>query len=63
MSIMDSHFCVLGRDHGEKSSAKLDFDAACNLIVELDFGVEGVGGGPALGEGDPAVGILALEFS
>ena len=63
LSIMDSDFGVLGRYAGEKSCADFEFDALCDLIVEFDFGVEGVEGGPALGQSDAAVSILSLEFA
>jgi len=33
------------------------------LIVEFDFGVEGVEGGPSLSQGDAAVSVLSLEFA
>lgn len=63
LSVMQADFGVLIGHARQKGCAKLEFDAPGNLIVELDFGVEGVGGGPALGQGDAAVGVLSLEFA
>jgi hypothetical protein len=33
------------------------------LVVEFDFGVEGIGGCPTLSQGDSTVGIFSLEFA
>ena len=33
------------------------------MIVEFDFGVEGVEGGPSLSQGDAAVSVFSLEFA
>lgn len=63
LSIVDPDFGVLGRYAGEKGCADFEFDAPCDLIVEFDFGVKGVEGGPSLSQGDAAVSILSLEFA
>lgn len=62
VSIVDANFGVLGCCAGEEGRSELEFDALCDLIVEFDFCVEGVCGGPALGQGDSTVGVLAFEL-
>lgn len=63
LSIMQSDFGVPAGQTREESCPQLEFDTPGNLVVELDFGVEGIGRGPALGQGDSAVGVFALEFA
>lgn len=63
LSIMQADFGVLARHAGEESCSQFKFDTPSDLIVELDFGVEGVGRGPTLSQGDSAVGVFALEFA
>jgi len=63
LSIVQSDLGILIRQAGQERRAKLQLDAPGNLIVELDLGVERIGGGPALGQGDAALGVLALEFA
>ena len=63
LSIMDTYFGVFGGYTGEEGCSEFEFDALCNLIVEFDFGVEGVEGGPSLSQGDAAVSVFSLEFA
>lgn len=55
----------LGAAVGGEGGVEVDLQAGGDLVLELNEGAEGVGGGPALGEGEAVlpVGVLALEVA
>ena len=63
LSVVDSDFGVFGGNGGEECGAEFEFYTAGDLVIELDFCVEGIEGCPALGQGDAAVGVFTLEFA
>jgi hypothetical protein len=63
LPIVNSNFGVFGGHGGEEGCSELEFYATGDLVVELDFCVEGVDGVPALGQDDAAVGVFAFEFA
>ena len=60
LSVMQSEFGVLRGDGGKEGGSEFEFYASGDLIVEFDFCVEGVDGGPALSQGDTAVGVFSF---
>ena len=60
---MNTYFGILGYDARQKCCSELEFDTTSNLIVELDFGVEGISSRPALGQGDSAVSVFSFKFA
>jgi hypothetical protein len=63
LSVMYPQFCILSSDTGQKGGAEFEFNASGNLIIQFDFGVECVGGGPTLSQGDAPISVLPLEFA
>lgn len=56
---------VLGTGRGDERSGELTLKTLSKSLVDLNLGVENVGGGPALGDGDTVglVGVLGLEVT